>query len=143
VKALNLKKLKMKHTIFLKIFIIIFSVSNAQTQLEMNQEAHKNFLAAEKELNVIYNKILKEYKSDTMFIKNLKKAQKIWLQLREAEMNAKYPDPNPQNYGSVWPMCFSMYKEEFTKQRTKVLKVWLDGIEEGDVCSGSVKIKDQ
>ena len=32
------------------------------------------------------------------------------------------------------------YLDELTKSRIKTLKVWLDGIEEGDVCSGSVKI---
>ena len=37
-------------------------------------------------------------------------------------------------------MCEASYLDELTKSRIKTLKVWLDGIEEGDVCSGSVKI---
>ena len=106
----------------------------------MNQKAHKDFQKADKELNTVYQKILQEYKSDTAFIKNFKKAQKIWVQLRDAEMNAKYPT-RKEGYGSVEPMCWSMYLEELTVERTKDLKIWLDGIEEGDVCSGSVKIK--
>jgi len=38
-------------------------------------------------------------------------------------------------------MCWSMELTGLTQERTQVLKVWLDGIEEGDVCSGSVKMK--
>ena len=126
------------------IFPIILCLTNiicfAQTQLEMNQKAHKDFQKADKELNSVYQKILQEYKSDTAFIKNFKKTQKIWVQLRDAEMKAKYPD-RKEGYGSVEPMCWSMYLKELTEERTKDLRIWLDGIEEGDVCSGSVKTK--
>lgn len=123
---------------------LLFCLANffcfAQTQLEMNQKAHKDFQQADKELNSVYQKILQEYKPDTAFIKNFKKAQKIWVQLRDAEMKAKYPD-REEGYGSVEPMCWSMYLKELTEERTKALRIWLDGIEEGDVCSGSVKTK--
>jgi len=34
-----------------------------------------------------------------------------------------------------------MYKEELTIKRSQTLKVWLEGVEEGDVCDGSVRIK--
>jgi uncharacterized protein YecT (DUF1311 family) len=55
------------------ILVIILCISTnfsfAQTQFEMNKEAGGNYLKADKELNLIYKKILKEYKSDTEFIK--------------------------------------------------------------------------
>jgi hypothetical protein len=38
-------------------------------------------------------------------------------------------------------MCVSMYLENLTNQRISTLKEWIDGIEEGDVCLGSVKMK--
>jgi uncharacterized protein YecT (DUF1311 family) len=38
----------------------------------MNEDAAKNYQKADKELNDVYQKILKEYKKDTAFIKNLK-----------------------------------------------------------------------
>jgi hypothetical protein len=38
-------------------------------------------------------------------------------------------------------MCHALYKAELTQARTRELKVWLDGIEEGDVCAGSVKTR--
>ena len=127
-------------------FLLILGLSSitfAQTQAELNEKARKDFLKADKELNIVYNKILKEYKTDTIFIKNLKIAQKLWLKLRDAELQAKYPDVQHRMYGSVLPMCGSMYLQELTEERIKRLKIWLDGIEEGDVCSGSVKIKNQ
>lgn len=42
-------------------------------------------------------------------------------------------------YGSVYPMCAALFLKELTEERTEKLRVWLNGIEEGDVCSGSVK----
>lgn len=107
----------------------------------MNATEHKKFLAADKELNKVYQQMLKEYRSDSVFIKNLKKSQRTWIQFREAEMNMMYPERETGYYGSVHPMCWSMYKTELTEERTKKLKKWLAGQEEGDVCAPSIKIK--
>jgi uncharacterized protein YecT (DUF1311 family) len=112
-----------------------------QSQRELNEDAAKDYQKADKELNNVFQEILKEYKKDTAFIKNLKVAQKIWVQFRDAETKAKYPDREDGYYGSVQPMCWYLYKTELTEERLKKLKVWLTGIEEGDVCSGSVKRK--
>lgn len=131
----------MKKILLFIILILSTGFSFAQTQSEMNEQEHNKYLKADKELNSIYQKILQEYKSDTIFIKNLKASQKIWIQFRDAEMNMKYPGREPGFYGSVQPMCWSMYKTQLTEERTKTLKQWLDGIEEGDVCAGSTKIK--
>ena len=131
----------MRTFIIALVLCISTNFSFAQTQLEMNTEAGNSFLKADKELNSTYNKILKEYKSDTVFIKNLKTAQNIWIKFRDAEMEMKYPDREPSYYGSIQPVCRYTYLEELTKKRTKELKIWLTGIEEGDCCSGSVKMK--
>ena len=123
--------------------ILIFSTSFcfSQTQTEMNETAYKNYEQADKELNVTYQKILKEYKADTAFIKNLKTAQRIWVQFRDAELKAMYPDREPGYYGTIQPLCKYDYLENFTTERTKKLKMWLDGAGEGDMCSGSIKDK--
>jgi uncharacterized protein YecT (DUF1311 family) len=86
-------------------------------------------------------RILKEYKSDTAFIRNLKVAQKIWVQFCDADMKVKYPDRVRGYYGSVYPMCWSIYLTELTEERVKRLKCWLTGCEEGEACCGSVKRK--
>jgi uncharacterized protein YecT (DUF1311 family) len=129
-----------------KIILILLLSSNfciCQTQLEMNQKADNEYKKADKELNSIYNKILKDYKVDTKFITKLKVAQNAWIKFRDAEMNALFPEDNKSvEYGSVFSMCWNNALTDLTKQRIKKLKVWLNGIEEGDACSGSIKIKE-
>ena len=131
----------MQKIFFTTFLILLIHLCFAQTQSELNQREHKNYTKVDSELNSTYQKILKEYKSDTIFTKNLKVSQKLWVQFRDAEMKMKYPDRESGYYGSVQPMCWSMYKEELIRERLKTLKVWLEGVEEGDVCNGSVRIK--
>jgi uncharacterized protein YecT (DUF1311 family) len=129
-------------SIFIFIFLLLSTlVCSGQTQAEMNQSEQKKYMKADKELNTIYQKILKEYKEDTVFVRNLKTSQKLWIQLRDAEMKVKYPNREPGYYGSAHAMCLSIYLTELTNERIRKLKIWLDGIEEGDVCSGSIKTK--
>jgi uncharacterized protein YecT (DUF1311 family) len=111
----------------------------AQSQLVLNMKASDNYEKADKELNVVYRRILKEYAAQPVFIKKLKVAQRLWVQLRDAEVAARYPER--ENYGSGVAMCESTYMEMLTRERIKFLRVWLTGIAEGDVCSGSVKTK--
>lgn len=66
-----------------------------QTQAEMNKSAIDEYDKSDKQLNTIYNKILKEYKVDTAFTSNMKKAQRLWIQFRDAEMNMMYPEREP------------------------------------------------
>jgi len=134
-----MKQIKRSITLFYCLFISV--ITFGQTQLQMNQGSNTSYLKADKELNVVYGKILNEYKSDTEFIKNFKAAQRIWIQFRDAEMKAKYPDRESGYYGSIQPTCWSSYLTELTKERTKKITIWLVGIEEGDACSGSVKSK--
>lgn len=115
-------------------------LSSGQTQGEMNGESSSGLKNAEKELKTVYERILVEYKQDTEFIKNLKESQDLWTKLRDAELKTKFPDREPGYYGSVQPMCISDYLTELTNERIKRLQTWLTGTEEGDVCSGSIKI---
>lgn len=125
----------------LTIMIVVLASyhTTAQSQTAMNMKAGSGYAKADKELNAVYRKILKEYAAKPQFIKKLKVAQRLWVQLRDAELAAKYPESG--SYGSVEPMCESLYLETLTKERTKFLRAWLTGIPEGDVCSGSVKSK--
>ena len=127
--------------IFLTFFLFSIIFSFGQTQYELNQAENKKYKEADKELNIVYQKILKEYKEDTIFIKNLKASQIIWIQFRDAEIKMKYPERGSGYYGSMQPMCQSIYLTALTASRVKTLKIWLEGIEEGDGCAGSVKTK--
>jgi uncharacterized protein YecT (DUF1311 family) len=134
-----MKRIKLLLTLTLGM---ICCASFAQTQTEMNESAFNSYKKADKELNDVYKKILSEYKSDTIFIKNLKASQRIWISFRDAELNMKYPEREAGYYGSIQPTCVANYLEQLTKARIKTLKVWLVGIPEGDSCSGSVKTKE-
>lgn len=132
----------MKTKCYILMFLLYFAChSFAQTQDQMNKKAYDNYQKADKELNSVYGKVVKEYKADTEFIRNLKKSQKIWITFRDAEMRVRYPNRGSGTYGSSHQMCWYSYIAELTKKRTKELKVWLVGIEEGDVCAGSIKNK--
>ena len=122
----------MKH-LFTPFFFIFYLTSFAQTQAEMNVEAQENYKKADQELNTVYKKLLTANKSDTLFIKNLKTSQRIWITFRDAEINLKYPDKDPGYYGSIHPMCYYLYLAELTNDRIKTLNSYLTS-EEGNVC---------
>ena len=106
----------------------------------MNKEAYAEFNESDKLLNEIYKTILSEYKTDTIFVENLKKSQRIWIEFRDAEMEMKYPNYTEKIYGSIHPTCRAFYLKELTDKRIETLKIWVGGTEEGDACCGSVKI---
>lgn len=116
-----------------------FISSNAQTQLEMNQAAKKEYEKSEKKINSVYQTILKKYQTDLVFIKNLRAAQRLWIQFRDAEMKAIFPDREGNFYGSVHSMCWFNYLTHLTNERIEKLNFWLKGVEEGDVCTTSVQ----
>ncbi|MFZ4456976.1 MAG: lysozyme inhibitor LprI family protein [Bacteroidales bacterium] len=125
---------------FVIFCLFCFSLLSAQTQAEMNSIEANSFKQADRELNIVYKRILQEYKTNSLFINRLKDSQRIWIKFRDAELLVKYPDPE-SNMGSIHSMCVSNYLEYLTRERIKTLRVWLTGVEEGDVCSGSVKLK--
>jgi len=110
-----------------------------QTQFEMNNCANKGYKSTDEKLNQVYKLIQKKYANDSAFLNKLKIAQKAWLQYRDAQLDMMYPHKNENDYyGSVFGMCENNYLEKLTIERIKILQQWLDGTEEGDVCSGSI-----
>lgn len=112
----------------------------SQTQAEMNKQAYALFNKSDKQLNEIYQTILSEYKSDTTFVENLKKSQRLWVQFRDTEMEMKFPNYTDKIYGSIHSTCRAFYLKELTDKRIETLKEWVGGTEEVDACNGSVKI---
>jgi len=123
------------------VFSVITFNSFGQNQMQLNQEANNRYKQAEIELNKTYQKILKMYASDTTFIARLRTSERIWIKFRDAELLVKYPPREAYYYGSIQPMCEANYLEQLTRERIKTLRVWIEGIEEGDVCAGSVRMK--
>lgn len=130
----------------LKVFlllILLFETPSliAQTQAEMTMQAEQKLKSAEAELASLYNQILTDYSFDKVFIKNIEEAQQLWTKFAAAELKARYPDREPGYYGSAHQMCLSEFRAELIVERIRRLRLWLTGVEEGDVCSGSVKTK--
>ena len=122
-------------------FAFLMNAAFAQTQADMNKEAYAAYQVADKELNDVYRKILAAYKPDTAFIYSLRASQRIWIAFRDAELSMKYPEREAGFYGSIHSLCRANYLAELTRERTVTLRKWLQGAEEGDACSGSIKIK--
>src|SRR6266699_4067192 len=114
------------------------STTVAQTQLELNEKACESYKKADAAMNKTYQQILSRYRADTLFIQKLKAAQRAWISYRDAHLEALYPAADKRAaYGTVNPMCQCAALEELTVERTRILKQWVDGREEGDVCGGS------
>jgi uncharacterized protein YecT (DUF1311 family) len=104
--------------------------------------AGADYNAADAELNRVYNQVLKTYSSDHEFIEKLRESQRAWIKFRDAQLEALYPKADKRGeYGSEYPTCAADALAELTVARTKQLQRWLDGVEEGDVCAGSVRVK--
>jgi uncharacterized protein YecT (DUF1311 family) len=133
------------HVVLSFIIVILIGTTDAkvQTQPELNKEACGKLQKADEELNQTYNKILRVYKDDTEFIEKLRAAQRAWIAFKDAHIASIFPKSRQGDYGSVKPMCACEILAAFTSERTKVLNQWLTGVEEGEVCSGSIKSKDQ
>lgn len=114
----------------------------AKTQSEMNACAGTDFQTADKELNRTYQAVLKKYADDPSFITKLRVSQRAWLKFREAELDAMFPHSAEANYyGSVYPQCRAGRLTKMVTERTRELREWLDGVEEGETCAGSIKTK--
>lgn len=118
-------------------------VLNAQTQLELNEKACAADKKADAEMNKVYQRILSENRADQLFVQKMRAAQRAWLVFRDAHLEAMYPAADKRTaYGTVNPMCQCLELEKLTDERVKVLRQWVDGLEEGDVCGGSIKVKE-
>lgn len=114
----------------------------SQTQRASNEEACARLQQADALLNNTYNQILNDHKKDAAFGRKLRIAQRAWIAYRNAQVEALYPEPDKRTaYGTVYPMCRCLALARLTTLRTEELKKWIDGAEEGDTCSGSIKVK--
>jgi uncharacterized protein YecT (DUF1311 family) len=130
----------MKIKLILLFVCALFSqFLSAQTQSQMNNDAYKIYKKVDDELGVVYQKVIKKYANNLEFINALRASERLWIQLRDAEIKMRFPAKDPRlEYGSIYPMCVYMFLENITKDRIKYLGEWLNKSEEGDGCAGSV-----
>jgi uncharacterized protein YecT (DUF1311 family) len=96
------------------------------TQMELNACADRDFRKADAELNAVYRQVVAKLAGQPVALARLKDAQRLWVQLRDADLEARYPvgkDENPRVlYGSMYPMLYSGAKAALTTTRTAYLR---------------------
>ena len=133
-------KITRKTVAFVTVIWTTAVLGQAQSQMELNEDACHSYQNADKKMNETYRKILTLYREDAIFIRALRGSQRAWLAFRDAELKAVYPE-SEESYGSIHPVCRCDELKTLTADRTRQLQVWIDGEEEGDACVGSVRIK--
>lgn len=127
-------------------FALLFSIGVTQAkadclgvaQVELNVCSYTNLQKSEVMLNQTFHAAIAHHKDDTVLIKKLELAQESWLKWREAEVEAIFPEENKtENYGSVYPQCDADIRQEMNTNRILQLRQWIEGVPEGEVCSGS------
>ena len=97
---------------------------------------------AERDLTQVYGEVLKKYTSDAEFVRKMRASERAWLKYRDAALEARFPlADKPGQYGSAYPMCLCAERVQLTEFRVTELRRWLNGAEEGDVCSGSIRFR--
>jgi len=119
-------------------------LQGATTQAQVNECARSSLKAANAELKRVYRKLLSLYKDDPAFIDKLKRSQKRWRASRAADFAMTYPNEDGQgHHGSAFGTCGPRLKAKLTRQRTKFLRQWLHGAQNGDLCAGTRKMQFQ
>ena len=130
-----------KNIILLILFnLFLIHTIHSQTMRQLEAQAVNEYREIDEELNIAYKKILLMYDDDYEFIEALRSSQRNWIKFRDSEVKMKYPKEDRLYYGSSYRMCVNYYLAELTSKRIKTLNQWIDGTEEGDVCSGSIRI---
>jgi uncharacterized protein YecT (DUF1311 family) len=118
------------------------SVSQARRQQLADEKQNRMFQQAQKKLDRTYNRVLQEYATDKLFIEKLRASQKAWLAYRDAYIESRFPEPNKiAEYGSSFRLCSALIVQDFNDRRSKELQQWLDGVQEGECCAGSIHFK--
>lgn len=108
----------MRSAPLIAIFMFVSSLSFAQTQMEMNEQAADNYKKIDLQLNKVYKQLLsltKDQKKKDLLIK----AQRAWVSYKEA--HCKY-DESFYEGGSMQPLVYYTCLQEVTEERIKQLK---------------------
>ena len=106
----------------------------AMTTPDMRACAAADLAEADRELNLVYQRLLEEKSKDPVLVNAVRKAQRAWLAFRDSHVDSVFPELPDRSYGSLAPMCMSILIRQLTLTRIEQLKQFLE-YEEGEVCS--------
>ena len=111
------------------LFTTMAFAVDCNDQATMNQCAAQQNVAADKELNTLYQQITSRLKSNPDSKKQLVSAQRAWVAFRDAE--CKFSASGVEG-GSVYPLIYSNCVTELTRARVATFKTYLK-CQEGDL----------
>lgn len=115
-----------------------FRDARVPSQTEMTMEAVADYNETEKMHQQIYDEIIAIYGKDSETVEFLRRSQRAWIAFREAQIRAIWPEiETGERMGTAERMCVPIELEIITRQRIQQLLTWRNGIEEGDVGSGT------
>ena len=95
--------------IVLTVLIMACSLTScAQSKLEFEKNKDSDYKKVEARLDTVYQEILVEYSSDSIFIEKLKDSQRIWHVYRDSELEMRYPQENKLlEYGTIYCLLYT------------------------------------
>lgn len=96
------------------------------SQSELNACAADTLKQADAELNRVYGQVRASLQGNALALERLRDAQRLWVRLRDADVSARYPVPDDEDYrlhfGSMYPLLVLGAREEATRARTAWLR---------------------
>jgi uncharacterized protein YecT (DUF1311 family) len=116
----------MERVLLVLLLLIYSSTTYSQTRFEMHKDVSKIYKQADKKLNSVYQQILKRYKAKETYIKNIKKAQRLWIKFRDAQFELNFPETHGYYNRNTLTDSQAVYLTQLTNERTKTLMEILD-----------------
>ena len=102
------------------------NAAKASNQAEMNDKTGNTLKTADKELNLVYKKLINRHSDDPTFKAVFQKAQRAWLKYVDLHMESVFPLADGENprevYGSSYPAEYAGEKIKLMNQRIVLLK---------------------
>ena len=83
-----MKKRKIDVVLTMLILTICPAIVLGQTQAAMNKAACDRYTKADNQLNAIYQRVLRENRADSVFLRKMRTAQRAWIAYRDAHVAA-------------------------------------------------------
>jgi uncharacterized protein YecT (DUF1311 family) len=111
----------------------------AQSQQDLQICAAQEARRVDAQLNRTYQRLMAKAKNDPVAVEKIEAAQHAWMVFRDAQLEAMYPHKDKQaEYGTAYPMCVLLLKNDLTRQRTRMLSKMLNPVE-GEVCDAGLR----
>ncbi len=114
------------------LFLVFSLFSPSPARTEPKAYDSEDFLrSANSVLNGNYQRILREYAGNPAFIGKFKASQRAWLQFRDAEMAALFPN-DQMDLAHGWNLTEAQqyWLTKLTEERSLQLVRWLDCVEQ-------------